>query len=77
MKTFVQTLYDYNFVETVTEYNSDKEDEITISIVTPILMVTCNSQAIVILLKSYREDNSGKKDEMEIALSESQPPHRD
>ena len=32
MKTFVQTLYNYNFVETVSEDNSDEEDEIAVGI---------------------------------------------
>ena len=32
MKTFVQTLYDYNLMGTVTEDNSDEEDEMTIDI---------------------------------------------
>ena len=33
MNTFVQTLYDYNFVGTVTEDNSGEEDEMAIGIV--------------------------------------------
>ena len=33
MKTFVQTLYNYNFVETVSEDNSDEEDEMAVGIV--------------------------------------------
>ena len=34
MKTFVQTLYDHNFTGIVTEENnSDKEDEMTITMV--------------------------------------------
>ena len=33
MKTFVQTLFDYSFLWTVIEDNSDQEDEITIGIV--------------------------------------------
>ena len=32
MKTFVQTLYDYTVMGTVTEDNSDEEDEMTIGI---------------------------------------------
>ena len=32
MKTFVQTLYNYNFVETVSEDNSDEEDEMAVGI---------------------------------------------
>ena len=33
MKTFVQTLYDCNFMGTVTDDNSDKEDQMEIGIV--------------------------------------------
>ena len=33
MKTFVQTLYDYNFVGTITEDISDEEDEMEIAVI--------------------------------------------
>ena len=33
MKNFVQTLYDYNFVGTITEDNSDEEDEMEIAVI--------------------------------------------
>ena len=33
LKTFVQTLYDYNFLGTITEDNSDEEDEMEIGVI--------------------------------------------
>ena len=68
MKTFVQTLYDYNFERTVTEDNSDKEDEITIEIVSD--LHHHGDQQLVgysdIIGTVTEEDNSDVEDEMEI-----------
>ena len=77
MKTFIQTLCDYNFVRTVTNDNSDTEDEMTIGIVSDLyphgdqqLVCYCDIVGTVI-----EEDNSDEKGETEIAVSESRPPH--
>ena len=76
MKTFVQTLYDYNNVGTVTEDNSDKEDGMTLGIVTCIRMVTSVGYSDIIGTVT-EEENSDEEDEMEIAMSESRPPRGD
>ena len=77
VKTFVQTLYDYNFVGTVTKDNSDKEDEMTIGIVSE--SYPHGDQQLVgysdIIGRVTETDNSDEEDETEIAVSESQPPH--
>ena len=79
MKTLVQTLYDYNFVGTVTEKNSDEEDEMTISTVGG--SHPHDDQQLVsygdIIETVTKEQNSDEEDEMETAVSESQPPHGD
>ena len=79
MKTLVQTLYDYNFVGTVTEENSDEEAEMTIS--TVVDSHPHDNQQLVsysdIIETVIKEQNSDEEDEMETAVSESQPPHGD
>ena len=76
---FVQTLYDYSFVGTVTEDNSDKEDKITIGIISnphphgdQQLADYSDTTGTV-----TKEDNSDEEDRMQTALSESQPLHGD
>ena len=79
MKTFVQTLYDYNFVGTVTKDFSDKEDEMTIGIVSE--SHPHGDQQLVgysdIIGRVNEKDDSDEEDETEIAVSEWPPPHGD
>ena len=76
---FVQTLYDYNFVGTVTKDNSEEEDEMTIAIVSD--SHPHGDQQLVgysdIISTVIEEENSDEEDEMEIAVSELQPSHGD
>ena len=78
MKTFVQTLYDYNFVGTVTKDNSDKEDEMTIGMVSH--SHPHGDQQLVGYTDTtgrVTEEDNSDEDEMEIAVSELQRPHSD
>ena len=64
---------------TVTKDNSDKEDEMTIGIVSD--SHSHNDQQLVgyseIIRRVTEEDNNDEDDEMEIAVSELQTPHGD
>ena len=73
MKTLIQTFYDYNFVGTNTEDNTDEVDEMTISRVSD--SNPHRNQQLVgyndIIGIVTEEDNSEEDDEMEIAVIES------
>ena len=70
VKAFVQTLYDYNFVGTVTQYNNDEEDEMAIDKVSH-SHAHGDQQLIAysdIIGTVTEEDSSDKQNEMKIAL---------
>ena len=73
MKTLIQTFYDYNFVGTNTEDNTDEVDEMTIGRVSD--SNPHRNQQLVgyndIIGIVTEEDNSEEDAEMEIAVIES------
>ena len=77
MKTFVQTWFDYNFLWTVIEDNSDQEDEITIGIVSD--SHPHGDQQLVgynDIIRTVTEEGD-EEEEMGIAVRKLQPPHGD